>query len=141
MTALTPLLPVRRDEDVTALSKTLGISVLGVLLVSCDSGVEPDELTLVGSLMEDPTALQRGEALFRGTCAGFCHGLTPEQSESAYLFDCEWIHGGSDEEIFAVISNGIPDTRMVGFGDNFPEGDGDKWKLIAYLRANQQPCD
>lgn len=125
----------------TTLSRTLLLSVFGLILATCDIGGEPEEFTLVESLMRDSAALQRGEAIFQGTCAGFCHALTPEQSDSAYLFDCEWIHGGSDEEIFAVISTGIPDTRMVGFGDNFPEGDGDKWKLIAYLRANQQPCD
>ncbi|MEZ5489366.1 MAG: c-type cytochrome [Gammaproteobacteria bacterium] len=123
------------------ISRALWLCVSGLLLVACDSGGEPEELTLVESLMRDPVALQRGEALFQGTCAGLCHALEPKQSDSAYLFDCEWIHGDSDEEIFAVISTGIPDTRMVGFGDNFPEGDGDKWKLIAYLRANQQPCD
>jgi hypothetical protein len=29
---------------------------------------------------------------------------------------------------------------MVGFGSNFPEGEDDLWKLIAYLRVNQQAC-
>jgi hypothetical protein len=29
---------------------------------------------------------------------------------------------------------------MVGFGSNFPEGEDDLWKIIAYLRVNQQPC-
>jgi len=99
------------------------------------------ELTYVQAFMQDPTALARGEALFQGSCAGYCHTLTPEESEASFLFDCEWDYGSGDDEIFAIMSDGIPDTRMVGFGDNFPGGDEDKWKIIAFLRTNQQTCE
>ena len=50
------------------------------------------------------------------------------------------IIGNSDQEIFATVTTGVPATRMVGFGSNFPEGEDDLWKLIAYLRVNQQAC-
>ena len=39
-----------------------------------------------------------------------------------------------------MITNGVLGTRMVGFGSNFPEGDNDLWKVIAYIRSNQQAC-
>ena len=29
---------------------------------------------------------------------------------------------------------------MVGFGNNFPGGQDDLWKIIAYLRTEQQDC-
>jgi mono/diheme cytochrome c family protein len=109
---------------------------------ACSDGEsDPIELTPVQAFMLDPVALERGEALFAGTCAGYCHALTPGDSDASFLFDCDWQHGDGDEEIFAVVSDGIPDTRMVGFGNNFPDGDDDKWKIIAYLRANQQSCE
>ena len=98
-------------------------------------------LTYVQAFMQDPMALARGEALFMGSCAGYCHGLDSEESEASFLFDCEWDHGNGDDEIFEVITSGIPDTLMVGFGDNFPGGDEDKWRIIAFLRSNQQSCD
>lgn len=92
--------------------------------------------------MQDPVALVRGEALFEGSCAGFCHSRSPaEETDASFLFDCEWVHGAGDDEIYTVMTDGIPDTRMVGFGDNFPDGDDDKWRIIAFLRANQQSCE
>jgi mono/diheme cytochrome c family protein len=112
------------------------------LLAACgDSGgsgsVEP---TVVQGFMADPTAVARGEAIFVGTCAGYCHTLTPGDSDALFLFDCEWKHGGTDQNIFDTVTVGVPNSRMVGFGSNFPEGDDDLWKIIAFLRINQQPC-
>ncbi len=113
-----------------------------VTIQSCDEGgSDPVELTPVQAFMLDSNSLDRGEALFAGTCAGSCHGLTPDAADAPFLFDCEWQNGDGDDDIFAIISDGIIDTGMVGFGNNFPEGDDDKWKIIAYLRANQQPCE
>ena len=100
----------------------------------------PAEPTVVEGYMADPEAVARGRALFVGTCAGYCHSLQPSDTDALYLFDCEWKNGGSDQEIFDTVTTGVPITRMVGFGSNFPEGDADLWKIIAYLRSNQQAC-
>ncbi|MDA1370954.1 MAG: c-type cytochrome [Proteobacteria bacterium] len=100
----------------------------------------PAELSVVEAFMQDPEALNRGQALFIGTCAGYCHKTTPEETDAVFLFDCQWKHGGSDQEIFDTVTVGVPNTRMVGFGSNFPEGEDDLWKIIAYLRTNQRPC-
>jgi mono/diheme cytochrome c family protein len=100
----------------------------------------PTEETVVEGFMQDASALARGEALFEGSCAGFCHNLEQSASDAPSLFDCEWKHGGADQEIFDIVTVGVPNTRMVGFGSNFPEGDDDLWKIIAYLRINQQAC-
>ncbi len=113
-------------------------------LLACSDG-SPDsslaESPVVAQFMADPAAVARGQALFTGSCASFCHTLEPEADlDALFLFDCEWKHGGSDQEIFNVVTKGVPGTRMVGFGSNFPEGDDDLWKLIAYLRTNQQAC-
>ncbi|MDP6414777.1 MAG: c-type cytochrome [Gammaproteobacteria bacterium] len=110
-------------------------------LTACGEGEAPlAELTVVEAFMQDAEAVNRGQALFIGTCAGYCHKTTPEETDAVFLFDCQWIHGGSDQEIFDTVTNGVPNTRMVGFGSNFPEGEDDLWKIIAYLRINQQDC-
>ena len=98
------------------------------------------EPSIVEAFMQDPVAVARGDALFIGTCSGYCHSLTPDSGDALFLFDCEWKHGGSDEEIFNTVTEGVPNTRMIGFGNNFPEGDDDLWKIIAYLRTNAQSC-
>ena len=121
----------------------LGFIFLG-LLYGCEEPAEVAELTLVQSFMADENALLRGQAIYAGSCADFCHGLTSELSavnfgDDANLFNCLWQYGETDEEIFDTIVNGILGTRMVGFGSNFPEVD-DPWKIIAYLRANQSAC-
>jgi mono/diheme cytochrome c family protein len=110
------------------------------LLVSCgDNGID-SELTIVEGFMADPVAVARGEALFVGSCSSYCHKATPEAIDALFLFDCEWKHGGEDQNIFDTVTTGVPNTRMVGFGRNFPEGDDDLWKIIAYLRTNQPHC-
>jgi mono/diheme cytochrome c family protein len=118
------------------------LSLLSVL-VACGEEVvveEAVELTKVQGFMADPAAVQRGEALFVGTCAGYCHSVEGANSDALYLFDCEWKHGASDQSIFDIVTKGVPNTRMIGFGNNFPEGEDDLWKIIAFMRSKQETC-
>ena len=96
--------------------------------------------SLADSYVTDDAAVQRGRLIFAGTCAGYCHKLSAERSDAPYLFDCEWVHGGTDQDIYTTISQGVSGTRMIAFGENFPEGADDLWKLIAYLKVNRQSC-
>lgn len=122
--------------------RSLPVLVLPVLLMACSEPEAPGpaDTELVQSLMQDPMALARGQALFAGSCANFCHEID-SPAATVNLFDCEWEHGSTDQELFDIITNGIPETRMVAFGGNWPEGDIDLWRLIAYLRHNQANCD
>lgn len=127
------------------MKRCIGLCLLA-LLAACGAEPEPVELTVVQQYMNDDLALLRGEAIYAGSCASFCHGLTPEIAgeefgSAANLFDCEWKYGGTDEEIFNTVVAGVTGTGMVGFGSNFPEGDDDLWKLIAFLRSKQVPCE
>lgn len=115
------------------------IVILGLAVMSGCGDVPANE-SVADSYLNDQAAIQRGRLIFAGTCAGYCHKLTPERSDAPNLFDCEWIHGGSDQEIYASIYKGIAGTRMVAFGENFPEGADDLWKIIAYLKVNRQSC-
>ena len=109
-----------------------------VLLISC--GPQEGRLSRADEFLADPAAVERGRLIFVGTCAGYCHRLTPEVIDAVYLFDCEWKHGGSDQQIFNTVTTGVPNTRMIGFGTNFPEGEDDLWKVIAYLKSNRPQC-
>ncbi len=119
-----------------------------LLLLSCGESELPAPLPpaaelIVAAYGNDAEALRRGQSLFLGSCVDFCHNLIEEEADLAgalFLFDCEWIHADGDADIYHVIKEGIPDTRMVGFGDNFPEGDSDVWKIIAYIRHSQDNC-
>lgn len=108
--------------------------VLTLVLVSACGG------SPVEDYLQDPAALKRGKSLFIGTCGGYCHSMSPGARDAPYLFDCTFLHGGSDEEVFASISNGVPKTRMVGFGGKLPEGDADIWRLVAFLKSQRQGC-
>ena len=112
--------------------------ILPIILTKC--GEAEDAVSLADSYMTDPEAVKRGRLLFVGTCAGYCHKLTPERVDALFLFDCQWKHGSSDQAIFNTVTDGVPNTRMVGFGTNFPEGENDLWKIIAFIRTNRPQC-
>jgi len=115
--------------------------VLGALTAVINScGTESDVVSQADLLMDDSEALRRGRLLFVGTCAGYCHKLTPQRAAAPYLFDCEWIHGQADQQIYSTVKNGVSGTAMVAFGENFPEGPADLWKIIAFLKSNRQEC-
>ena len=50
----------------------------------------------VPALLKSPPDVERGRAIFVGTCAAYCHHTTPGPGDAPYLFDCDWLHGGSD---------------------------------------------
>ena len=111
---------------------------VSLILVAC--GDSRGTVSPADALLADADAVSRGRSLFVGTCAGYCHKLTPERVDAVYLFDCEWKHGGTDREIFNTVVNGVPNTRMVGFGTNFPEGEDDLWRIIAFLKSDRDSC-
>ena len=93
----------------------------------------------VATYLADPAATQRASQLFRAVCTGYCHTSQPTVERNApNLFDCEWDHGSSDQEIFDVIAAGVPDTQMQGFGERLPEED--LWKIVAYIRQKAPSC-
>lgn len=110
------------------------IVTTAALLAGCDDPSPAD------TYITDAAALKRGKSIFVGNCGAYCHSTQPGPKDAPYLFDCQWIHGGSDQEIFNTISNGVPGTRMIGFGGKLPRGDDDLWKVIAYLKKNRESC-
>jgi len=110
------------------------VGMLVILVAGCGGGSPADEY------LQDPAALRRGKSVFVGTCGAYCHSFSAGARDAPYLFDCTWIHGGSDQEVFATIANGVPTTRMISFGGKLPEGDADIWRVVAFLKSRRPDC-
>lgn len=85
-----------------------------------------------------PSDIEIGKTLFTGTCGAYCHRPSSSEpgdavTDAPSLFDCDWIHGGSDAQIFNTITKGVEGTRMVAFGGAIP--DEDIWRIIGYLKS------
>jgi putative heme-binding domain-containing protein len=61
-----------------------------------------------------------------------CHGIDAKGYRGTDLTSGEWMHGGTDSDLFQTISRGVPGTEMPG-GANL--SDDEVWMLIAYLRS------
>ena len=115
--------------------KHLAIALALLMASGCEQQTPAD------AFRADPQALQRGKSLFTGTCAGYCHSPTVERA-APYLFDCTWRHGdGSDQALFDIIANGVPQTPMIAFKGKLPQGDDDIWRLVAYISTTGADCD
>lgn len=68
----------------------------------------------VVALSKDPAHVAAGAALFQAKC-GVCHGQKGEGMVGPNLTDNFWIHGGSVEEVRAVIENGVLDKGMLAW--------------------------
>ena len=76
--------------------------------------------------------------LFRQECV-FCHGVSARGGmRGPDLTTGAWSHGGSDEELAATITDGVPGTAMPAHAHLKEEEIG---QIIAYLRTLQQPVD
>ena len=111
-----------------------------IVALCCSAGACAPAGSPADRFAKDPEAVKRGKGIFTGTCGAYCHSNKSDNRDAPYLFDCEWLHGGSDEQIHATIANGVPGTRMVGFGGKMPQGDDDIWRLVAYLKTHREAC-
>jgi len=83
----------------------------------------------------DPQAVTRGAVLFRQECM-FCHGVSARGGmRGPDLTTGMWSHGGTDADLAATISRGVPGTAMPA--NNLT--DDEISEIVAYLRTLQQP--
>jgi putative heme-binding domain-containing protein len=86
-------------------------------------------------LTGDRQGITQGAVLFRQECV-FCHGVSARGGmRGPDLTTGSWSHGGSDAELAATISAGVPGTAMPP--NRLTEQE--IWEIIAYLRTLQQP--
>lgn len=74
--------------------------------------VEIDEASLV--FTADEEIISSGQAIFTSNCAS-CHRNDGGGGIGPNLTDDYWIHGGSLQDIFAVIKNGVPEKGMISW--------------------------
>jgi putative heme-binding domain-containing protein len=83
----------------------------------------------------DPKSVTNGAVLFRQECV-FCHGVGARGGmRGPDLTTGAWAHGGSDEDLTATITDGVPGTAMPA-NNLEPE---EIRQIVAYLRTLQQP--
>ncbi len=125
-------------RTVGIVTRTVGIAAV---VLACAGSVLAQPGQRAGNpFAGDSAAIAEGRNLLAAVCGGYCHAtLEGETTDAPDLFDCEWWHGDAadnDDDLFAVIRDGVPDTRMQGFGGILP--DDDIWRLIAAIRAGSR---
>jgi putative heme-binding domain, Pirellula/Verrucomicrobium type len=115
-------------------------SVLAPLTLSCAVLCAPHSLSAQAKnpYSGDAKMAKLGEYEFRANCA-FCHGLGARGGgRGPDLTRTPKKHGDSDQEIFTVISNGVPGTAMPPNGAT-QQGVGmteeEVWQVITYIRS------
>jgi putative heme-binding domain-containing protein len=83
----------------------------------------------------DAKAIDAGKNIYRGRCA-VCHGIDAKGYRGSDLTTGDWVHGGSDPQIFRTVARGITGTEMPGNGNMSAE---EIWMVVAYLRTLSAP--
>ncbi len=118
---------------------TPGVMTAG-LLIAVTAGTVGGQEDGTNPFADDDTAIAEGKTIFEAVCAGSCHVTAGGERDGKCpnLFDCEWKNDPTAEELFRIVSEGVPQTEMVGFKGKLP--DDMLWKIIAYVRS-ASPCD
>ena len=104
---------------------------IALAICATSAAAQDAPLPKVNPLAGDKKAVEQGRVMFRGRCA-VCHGIDAKGYRGTDLTSGEWMHGGTDPDLFRTISRGVPGTEMPG-GPNL--SDDEVWMLIAYLRS------
>ncbi len=80
-------------------------------------------------LASDAAAVKAGESTYEANCS-LCHGAKGKGGRAPRLADSDDIRDMKDQEIFAVIQKGVPDTEMAGF----PLSQHQISDLVAFIR-------
>lgn len=86
-------------------------------------------------LQGNPTVLKQGQNIYRGRCA-VCHGIDAKGFRGSDLTTGDWVHGGTDAQIFKTIRAGVPGTEMP---PHLNMSEEEIWMVISYLRTLSSP--
>lgn len=76
--------------------------------------------------------IESGAALFSTSCA-MCHANNAGGLIGPNLTDNYWLHGGSNTDIFTVITEGVLDKGMTPWGSVLSEEQ--RFQLVAFIRS------
>ncbi len=91
---------------------------------------QPKPVTNPHTTAEDVAA---GGRIFHAHCA-VCHGPDGSGGRGANLTRGAFRHGSSDEDLYTIVSEGIPGTEMPGVFFNGTQ----LWQVVAYVRSLNQ---
>ena len=92
-----------------------------------------DEATLQ-AYVDDPAMAEAGATHYAAVCAS-CHGDQGQGLIGPNLTDAYWIHGGSNMDLFAVITEGVPAQGMPPWDSALsPE---ERAQVVAFLQSIQ----
>src|SRR5579871_6943428 len=80
----------------------------------------------------DPNAAEIGRVMFRIYCAP-CHGIHAQGGRGPDLTLGAYSAGDRDQDLFRVVSNGIPGSEMPGYGTRIDREA--IWRLVSYVRS------
>jgi cytochrome c oxidase cbb3-type subunit III len=86
-------------------------------------------------LQGNATAIKQGQNIYRGRC-GVCHGIDAKGYRGSDLTTGDWVHGGTDAQIFKTIRTGVTGTEMPG---NPNMSEEEIWMVVSYLRTLSAP--
>lgn len=102
-----------------------------------DEGSSIDESNIVFS--NDPAVLASGKTVYERNCVA-CHKGGGEGGIGPNLTDEYWLHGGSIQDIYNTIKNGVPDKGMIAWGDVLsPTKMNDVSSYIETLKGTNPP--
>ena len=123
------LVKVCAGGGLLALAALLGAGSLGQTPGVARAQARPD---MKNPLEGAPAAIERGLELFNERCS-FCHGTRGHGAKGPCLSCGRFLYrGGSNAQLFATISGGIPGGQMGAFAASM-SGE-DIWRIIAFLR-------
>jgi mono/diheme cytochrome c family protein len=109
---------------------------LGIMLISSQALAQSQSSPVPAS----DASLARGQEIYASLCAT-CHGvqgrgdgplartMIPRPAD----FRVHMAEGHTPDQLFDWLSNGVPDTAMVGFADQITVED--RWNVINYLQT------
>ena len=83
--------------------------LLPFILISCGPASEPP--SKADEYLADAAAVQRGRSIFAGTCAAYCHKLTPGAGDALYLLT---VNGNTEAGIKTFSTQYQTASRILG---------------------------
>ncbi|MEO9967074.1 MAG: cbb3-type cytochrome c oxidase N-terminal domain-containing protein [Reichenbachiella sp.] len=101
-------LPLQTEEYEIAMAKAQSN------MKTAEAGSSIDESNIV--FTDDPAVLNSGKIVYERNCIA-CHKAGGEGGIGPNLTDDYWLHGGSIQDVYNTIKNGVPDKGMIAWGD------------------------
>lgn len=117
------------------MQKVSSVVVLCSLALTTGAFAQATTEATTNPLAGNQQAIDAGKNIYRGRCA-VCHGIDAKGYRGSDLTTGDWIHGGSDPQIFRTVARGITGTEMPGNGNM---SEDEIWMVVAYLRTLSNP--